>query len=150
MLGQYDNQFRGLLPHSIATLSTSITIISSEHNQILGTIPLGVENLVNLNAFGMYNNQLTGTIPPAIGELKNLQMLCGNLLEWAIPSSIGNLTLLSNLLLDFNNLQGSIPSSLGKLSEFDSIVGLKKSAHWCFATTNSRRNNPFPWIKFFG
>ncbi|KDO42815.1 hypothetical protein CISIN_1g039720mg [Citrus sinensis] len=115
-LGLVFNRFGGALPHSIANLSTTMTLIAMAGNQISGTIPPEIRNLFNLNGLGLEYNQLTGTIPPAIGELRNLQYLglVGNNIRGIIPDPIGNLTLLNVLQLGFNKLQGSIPSYLGK------------------------------------
>ncbi|XP_006470219.2 probable LRR receptor-like serine/threonine-protein kinase At3g47570 [Citrus sinensis] len=114
-IGLDDNRFGGVLPHSIANLSSTMTDIVIAGNQISGIIPTGIRNLVNLVELCMDDNKLTGTIPHAIGELKNLQLLYldSNFLAGGIPTSLGNLTLLTNLALSSNNLQGSIPPSLG-------------------------------------
>ncbi|KAH9669147.1 protein kinase domain-containing protein [Citrus sinensis] len=69
------NIFGGVLPLSIANLSSTIILFTMGLNQIYGTIPPEVKNLVNLNGFGLEYNQLTGPIPHAIGELRNLQVL---------------------------------------------------------------------------
>lgn len=75
LLALYVNQFGGVLPHSTANLSITITAIEMRQNQILGTIPSGIGNLVNLNTFTMEFNQLSGIIPQVIGELKYLQVI---------------------------------------------------------------------------
>ncbi|KAK9233130.1 hypothetical protein WN943_023379 [Citrus x changshan-huyou] len=119
-----DNQFGGELPHSIANLSSTVINFGIGRNQISGTIPPGIRNLVNLIGFGAEENQLHGTIPDAIGELKNLQKLCmfRNFLQGSIPSGLGNLTKLANLELSSNSLQGNIPSSLGNCQNLMSIT----------------------------
>ncbi|XP_077221776.1 putative receptor-like protein kinase At3g47110 isoform X2 [Tasmannia lanceolata] len=110
-----DNYLSGVLPDSIANLSTLITYFTLGRNQISGSIPSGIENLVALTALGMEENSLTGIIPFGIGKLKNLVRLALNQNELfgQIPPSIGNITRLSELFLFRNNLEGSIPSSLG-------------------------------------
>lgn len=86
-----NNGFGGVLPHSIANLSTALI------------------------DFNLGKNQIYGTIPHVIDELKNLQLmhLHANFLQGIIPSSLGNLTLLTYLSFGANNLQGNIPFSLG-------------------------------------
>ncbi|XVE50330.1 hypothetical protein DITRI_Ditri01bG0153500 [Diplodiscus trichospermus] len=110
------NQFGGLLPNSITNLSTTLKRLHLGHNQITGTIPLGIENLVNLFAFGLEYNQLTGTIPNSIGKLKNLQAVAlgGNALTERIPTSIGNLSMLNLIGLEHNLLDSSIPVEFEK------------------------------------
>lgn len=76
ILSLHHSQFRGMLPHSIANLSQTVTKIVLGYNQISGTIPPGIENLVNLNAFALDSNKfITGPIPNAISKLKNLATL---------------------------------------------------------------------------
>ena len=109
------NIFGGVLPLSIANLSSTIILFSMGLNQIYGTIPPEIKNLVNLNGFGLEYNQLTGPIPHAIGGLRNLQdlELHHNNFDGHIPESLGNLTILNYLGLGFNKLRGNVPSSLG-------------------------------------
>ncbi|KAL9459411.1 hypothetical protein AB3S75_002752 [Citrus x aurantiifolia] len=109
------NRFGGVLPQSIANLSTTVTTIDMQHNQISGSIPFEMKNLVKLNALYLHYNQLNGIIPHTIGELRNLQAmsLSANNMTGTIPDSLGNLTLLTGLWLRINNLEGGIPSSLG-------------------------------------
>ncbi|KAH9717533.1 putative receptor-like protein kinase [Citrus sinensis] len=115
VLSLSDNQFGGELPHSIANLSLKMIELSVGRNQISGTIPPGIRNLVNLITFTLEVNQFHGTIPDVISELKNLQQLSvfNNFLRGGIPSGLGNLTKLGSLDLGSNSLQGNIPSSLG-------------------------------------
>ena len=63
------------------------------------------------------SNVLTGRIPSSLGSLAALQNLVleKNQLTGRIPSSLGSLTALQNLLLHDNRLTGSIPSSLDRL-----------------------------------
>ncbi|XP_043694428.1 probable LRR receptor-like serine/threonine-protein kinase At3g47570 [Telopea speciosissima] len=110
-----ENGFKGPLPNFKANLSTQLSILLLGANQISGTIPTGIENLVNLTNLGMEYNSLEGNIPSVIGKLPKLQRLFlnKNRLSGQIPSSTGNLTLLYELHLEENNLNGSIPSSIG-------------------------------------
>ncbi|KAL7176591.1 hypothetical protein ACSBR2_030014 [Camellia fascicularis] len=108
------NLLRGSLPDSIANLSTSLNEITLENNQIHGSIPSGIGNLLNFTVFIMEGNYLTGPIPSSIGSLQNLHILrLGQNKFTELPSSLGNLTLLNILNLGQNSIHGSIPPSLG-------------------------------------
>ncbi|XVF19891.1 hypothetical protein REPUB_Repub11eG0150500 [Reevesia pubescens] len=111
-----ENQFGGLLPNSIANLSTTLTVLYLGSNQITGSIPWGIANLINLIGLGLEYNQLTGTIPDSLGKLKNVQglYLGGNALTGRIPATLGNISLLNEIGLENNLLEGSIPAELGK------------------------------------
>ena len=58
-------------------------------------------SIENTTELVLFNNQLTGSIPPEIGNLINLTelVLFENQLTGSIPSEIGNLTNLTELLL---------------------------------------------------
>ncbi|XP_043725936.1 probable LRR receptor-like serine/threonine-protein kinase At3g47570 [Telopea speciosissima] len=118
------NRFQGPLPNFKANLSTQLSILAFGRNQISGTIPAGIENLMNLTLLDMEFNFLEGNIPSGIGKLPKLQrlFLTLNRLSGQIPPSIGNLTLLYELHLDFNNLNGSIPSSIGNCQQLQYIT----------------------------
>ncbi|XP_077217215.1 putative receptor-like protein kinase At3g47110 [Tasmannia lanceolata] len=117
VLALANNVLSGVLPDSIANLSTQLRDLRLGVNLFTGSIPTGIENLVNLNLLGLQGNFLNGTIPAGIGKLNKLDTLnmAGNRLSGRIPSSIGNITRLSRLYLLQNGLEGSIPSSLGKI-----------------------------------
>ena len=67
------NNLSGVLPSSVANLSTQLRELRMGLNQISGSIPPGIENLVGLVALTMAHNSLTGIIPEGIGKLKGLQ-----------------------------------------------------------------------------
>ncbi|PQM41573.1 hypothetical protein Pyn_23659 [Prunus yedoensis var. nudiflora] len=109
------NNFGGVLPNSIANLSTQLTRLYLGVNQISGTIPATLENLNNLIVLGMQANLFTGAIPTSFGKFQQLQILAldENRLSGQIPSSIGNLSQLFQLYFSGNKLEGSIPPSIG-------------------------------------
>ncbi|XP_021282650.1 probable LRR receptor-like serine/threonine-protein kinase At3g47570 isoform X2 [Herrania umbratica] len=111
-----DNSFGGVLPECISNLSAAITVLAMQGNHILGRIPEGIGNLINLEVLVAGENQLSGSIPSAIGRLPKLQLFAVNVnsISGGIPSSLGNLKMLIKLYLNDNNLQGNIPPSLGK------------------------------------
>ncbi|XVF19888.1 hypothetical protein REPUB_Repub11eG0150000 [Reevesia pubescens] len=119
-----ENNFGGLLPNSITNLSTTLTILYLSLNQIIGSIPLEITNLVNLMGIGLAYNQLSGTIPDSLDKLKNVQLLAlgGNALTGRIPASLGNLSRLNMFGLEDNLLEGSIPAEFGKCQNLMKIT----------------------------
>ncbi|XP_012454489.2 probable LRR receptor-like serine/threonine-protein kinase At3g47570 [Gossypium raimondii] len=109
------NNFGGVLPECISNFSSSLQFLEIENNKILGRIPDGIGNLINLGVLQVSQNQLSGPIPVNIGRIQKLNSFDArnNFLTGTIPYSIGNLTGLTLLALGVNNLQGNIPSSLG-------------------------------------
>ncbi|XP_043694518.1 probable LRR receptor-like serine/threonine-protein kinase At3g47570 [Telopea speciosissima] len=114
ILDLHSNVFKGPIPNFKANLSTHLSMLFLGGNQLSGTIPIGIENLVNLTFLAMEVNFLEGNIPFCIGKLSKRQRLSlgANRLSGQIPSSIGNFTILYELHLDANNLNGTIPSSI--------------------------------------
>ncbi|XP_058112340.1 putative receptor-like protein kinase At3g47110 [Magnolia sinica] len=110
-----NNYLSGVLPDSMANLSTQLRWLNIENNRIFGNIPSGIQNLVGLTALIIGQNFLTGNIPVGVGKLNKVEVLLlgGNELSGQIPSSLGNISRLYKLFLHQNNLIGSIPSSLG-------------------------------------
>ncbi|CAN1131685.1 Probable LRR receptor-like serine/threonine-protein kinase At3g47570 [Linum perenne] len=86
-----------------------------DYNQVKGTIPDGMENLVNLIRVDLSGNLLTGKIPDYVGKLQSLQglLLSGNKLSGQLPDEIGNLINVAVLDLSDNSLTGGIPSTIG-------------------------------------
>ncbi|CAL5366192.1 unnamed protein product [Camellia sinensis] len=123
VLGVNINMFNFKLPESIGNLSSNLQLLYLDDNQIFGSIPPGIVNLVGLQSLHMDLNQLTGAIPSEIGKLQNLHELnvFNNSLSGNIPSSLGNLSLLSILVLGLNNFQGNIPPSLGNCSNLQKL-----------------------------
>ena len=77
----------------------------------------------NLRHLALRNNNLVGTIPPELGNLVRPQTLelSFNQLTGKIPPELGNLAGLGRLLLSVNQLSGEIPSELGNLADLDEI-----------------------------
>ncbi|CAN6692724.1 unnamed protein product [Malus baccata var. baccata] len=111
-----NNNFGGTLPMSISNLSTKLEMFWVQSNQIYGSIPSGIGNLVSLEMLVWGNNSFTGNIPSDMGKLSNLGVLeiFKNKLSGNIPSSLRNLTKLFHLRLEENYLEGSIPLGLGE------------------------------------
>uniref|UniRef100_A0A0D9VDR1 Receptor kinase-like protein Xa21 n=1 Tax=Leersia perrieri TaxID=77586 RepID=A0A0D9VDR1_9ORYZ len=108
------NKLQGVLPKAIGNMSTQLEYFGIANNNITGTIPESVGNLVNLEELDMENNLLKGTIPSSLGNLKKLNRLSlsNNIFSGSIPVTLGNLNKLTILLLSTNVLSGAIPSTL--------------------------------------
>ncbi|XP_016434012.2 putative receptor-like protein kinase At3g47110 [Nicotiana tabacum] len=123
------NQFGGILPNSIVNLSSHLTRLIITGNQIRGTIPKDISNLVSLDLLYLGYNRLTGSIPDSVGNLPNLGNigLDSNSLTGVIPPSIGNLTKLLYLYLSYNKLEGTIPPTLGNCKQLQYILLYKNN-----------------------
>lgn len=96
---------------------TSITLASM---RLKGTLSGDISNLSELQILDLsYNTELSGPLPPAIGNLKMLTslILVGCRFSGPVPDSIGSLPRLTYLSLNSNGFTGSIPPSLGNLDK---------------------------------
>ncbi|PIA45318.1 hypothetical protein AQUCO_01700689v1 [Aquilegia coerulea] len=116
LLDIYGNQFGGRLPISVVNLSNTFGYLYLGNNQIVGSLPSEIGNLVNLMLLSVEMNFLTGIIPKGIGMLQNLQYLglSGNRFSGQIPDSVGNNSQLYYLDLSDNKLEGNVLSNFEK------------------------------------
>ena len=90
-----------------------------DDNQLSGTIPAELGNLVSLRQLELHNNQLTGSIPPELANLQDLR----------------------RLFLTNNQLTGCIPDALGDVEENDlDLLGLS----FCDDTQSPTPTDPTP------
>ncbi|XP_027078260.2 receptor-like protein EIX2 [Coffea arabica] len=95
---------------NILGLLNSIDLSS---NNLVGTIPEDITDLLILGTLNLSNNHFTGKIPEKMGSLRRLETLdlSYNQLSGQIPPSMSSMTLLNHLNLSHNNLSGPIPST---------------------------------------
>ncbi|KAJ4836817.1 hypothetical protein Tsubulata_045001 [Turnera subulata] len=84
-----------------------------------GQLPGEISSLSELEILDLsYNKYLSGSLPSSIGNLKKLKnlVLVGCNLSGSIPDSIGSLQRLVFLSLNSNGFSGAVPPSIGTLS----------------------------------
>ncbi|CAN1170947.1 Probable LRR receptor-like serine/threonine-protein kinase At3g47570 [Linum perenne] len=126
------NILSGEIPTSIFNL-TSLTDLWLGFNQLHGSLPWNLgTSLPNLENFDVAFNLLSGSVPPSLSNASNLVLLQlskslevldlgNNNLFGYIPSSMGNLTRLTNLNISSNYLFGEIPASIRNCKQLTSL-----------------------------
>ncbi|KAF8094690.1 hypothetical protein N665_0355s0003 [Sinapis alba] len=119
-------EIRGPFPQFLLRLP-KLKHINIESNRLSGPLPTNIGMLSpHLETLTLSGNQFTGAIPSSISNLTRLTelYLSNNLLTGRIPPKIGNLKLMSILKLDGNpqnNLSGSIPIYISRLTILDTL-----------------------------
>jgi hypothetical protein len=115
------NQLTGTLPNTIGNL-LMLELLNVEGNHLSGTIPDSIKNLSRLQRLWLGANQFSGTLPAWLNNLPNLfhLFLTSNLFTGTIPDLSG-LTRLRHIYLNINQLTGTIPSTLSANTELENI-----------------------------
>ncbi|GMN64450.1 hypothetical protein TIFTF001_033522 [Ficus carica] len=102
-----------------------LTWINSDltRNYILGSIPPDLSR-APLRILSLLGNRLTGSIPAEIGEITTLTdlVLENNFLDGPLPPELGSLKNLQRLLLAANNFRGTIPETYGNLKNLTDLI----------------------------
>ncbi|PWA67568.1 protein kinase-like domain-containing protein [Artemisia annua] len=119
----YNCNLRGVLPLSIGNLSDQLRFLNLAKNQLFGSLPSSIGNLVGLTTLDLGSNRFKTNIPTTIGKLQNLQRLSlsRNQFSGPIGDAFGNLSMLTELYLHFNKLSDLIPSSLGNCEKLNAL-----------------------------
>ncbi|CAK9172528.1 unnamed protein product [Ilex paraguariensis] len=119
-----DNLFNQPIPLHLSECG-SLETLNLSNNLIWGTIPDQISQFGSLRELDFSWNHVEGKIPESIGSLKNLQVLnlANNLLSGSVPLVLGNFTELVILDLSQNPLLVSeIPSDIGKLHKLEDLL----------------------------
>lgn len=112
-----NNTLTGTIP---SFSSTALEFVDLSRNQLNSSIPGIMFESDALEVVYLSNNTLTGTIPENIVNATKLRdlWLDGNLLTGTIPDpEEGELSSISEVLLNFNRLSGPVPDGLCDLRE---------------------------------
>ncbi|KAK8300775.1 hypothetical protein V6Z12_D05G416000 [Gossypium hirsutum] len=136
---------------SIANFSIRLEELLMGDNQIIGRIPQGIGNLINLDLMEMKGTFIAGEIPISIGNLQNLEGLyldlSNNKFAGTIPLSLKQCTNLQKLDLSTNNLNGSIPYQL--FGAFERLIYLNLSHNSFTGSLPSDMRNIKNLVEFY-
>ncbi|XP_074356866.1 putative LRR receptor-like serine/threonine-protein kinase At1g53440 [Apium graveolens] len=100
-----------------------VTYIELKGLNLTGELPTEFANLTHLLMIDLSRNYISGSIPRAFGQLHITNLsLGGNRIQGLIPSEIGDIDTLEELVLENNQLEGPLPSNLGKLSRLKRLL----------------------------
>ena len=100
-----------------------VTEIYLAFNDLSGSLPPDLGELVALETLDLFWNDLAGPIPPELGKLTSLTTLnlALNELSGPIPADLTGLTSLTTLNLAANELSGPIPADLTGLTSLTTL-----------------------------
>jgi hypothetical protein len=104
------NMLSGSIPAEFA-LSTSLKYFIVNSNGLYGEIPVQFgQTESNLKFLWLYGNQLTGPIPTQLGNISTLRQMIfeSNMLTSTLPATLTNLTLLQILDVSSNLIEGDL------------------------------------------
>ncbi|XP_068501895.1 LRR receptor-like serine/threonine-protein kinase RPK2 [Phaseolus vulgaris] len=118
------NRISGHIPSSFNGICRSLKLLDVSGNQLAGSIPVDLGNMVSLASLNLSRNQLEGQIPTSLGQIKNLKFLslAGNKLNGSIPTSLGQLYSLEILDLSSNYLTGEIPKAIENMRNLTDVL----------------------------
>ncbi|KAF8666417.1 hypothetical protein HU200_053525 [Digitaria exilis] len=116
VIGLAGNKLGGVLPASIANLSTSMETLGLWGNMLSGQIPPTIGNLTLLSELSLENNTLTGPVPSSLGSCRlETLSLDNNRLTGPIPKEVLLISTLAYASFQRNMLTGSLASEVGHL-----------------------------------
>jgi len=105
-------------------ITKNVSEIDLSGNNLTGSIPPEIGDLLDLESLELSDNAITGVIPVEIGNLSKLEhlALATNSLVGPLPSSMRRLTNLSTLYINENNITGCWPSGWEDLCQEGTLV----------------------------
>lgn len=105
---------QGLIPALIGNM-TNLRVFGAGRTKMNGPIPTSIYSLPNLAELDLSQAAFSGGISDLVGQLNATLVklyLGDNVLSGALPTTLGELSILEELTVDKNDLTGSIPQSL--------------------------------------
>ncbi|XP_047314865.1 probable LRR receptor-like serine/threonine-protein kinase At4g36180 [Impatiens glandulifera] len=123
VLDLQQNQIHGAFPDWLFINVSTLTSLDLSGNNLPGSIPGGIGNLLKLQELKMANNLLNGIIPVEITQCRSLHVLDleANRFSGEIPEFLSQLKGLKFLSLGGNQFSGSIPSSFINLTQLETL-----------------------------
>nr|BAL04590.1 leucine-rich repeat receptor-like kinase [Lotus japonicus] len=111
------NQITGTIPFDLGDM-VSLVALNLSRNHLQGQIPTSLGQLNDLKFLSLGNNNFSGSIPTSLDQLHSLEVLdlSSNSFIGEIPKGIENLRNLTVVLLNNNKLSGQIPAGLANVS----------------------------------
>ncbi|PRP89114.1 putative leucine-rich repeat receptor-like protein kinase [Planoprotostelium fungivorum] len=110
------NQLSGTIPASLGQL-IHLEYLDLNGNKLTGIIPDMFGMMNELTDLYLYNNALYGPIPSSLSKVEHFELNRNTFLNGSIPVSIGNFNRLETLYLDYASISGSLPTSICNLTQ---------------------------------
>ncbi|RKN04550.1 hypothetical protein D7036_12105 [Aquimarina sp. BL5] len=122
-LSLVNNNLDGILTPSISNLNLLTELILNSNRKLLGSLPLELMEMINLERLALSSCNLSGNIPEEIGNLLNLEELYlgYNNFSGTIPLNISILSKLRVLAINSNDIEGTIPDTINNLSNLETL-----------------------------
>lgn len=119
-----NNNLEGLISSTVFTTGCKLQHLNIASNRFRGIFPSSIANCTGLNFLSVWNNNFSGPIPTAIGSLAGLQelVLASNRFDGKIPSELQNCTGLKYLDISDNGFVGEVQEVFGKLNNLRNLL----------------------------
>lgn len=120
-----DNNLGGQINPDSMSLCSHLVSLNLSLNYFIGSLPQFPVKFLNLTSLDLSSNNFSGDIPETFVNLPKLRFLYlgSNLLNGSIPGFLSNLTELTELVLAVNPFRPStLPSDIGRLTKLENLV----------------------------